>query len=765
MSDMALDSAGNIHVLGLNAGSLPEVDPLLPPDDITAGTTNASAFLVKIAPDGGRLLQSSILRDSQYLPSNAKLLVRPDDSICLLGTGSSDLRQSPGGLTPATNGGAAISCVQRGSFSFRTFLPETGGAYTDVTSAPDGSLLFAGVATQVMETSTGAPQPLFGGAYYSDRWYLESIGFGDAFLMRVSTNNPEPKVHLITPDTQMLSTGAERSTSFEVVGTGFAYGARVELNGQPLPATLFHSRNRITTGSIDQQLLRPGPNSITVSLPGPGGGASEPKVITGLQAPPLNISVSPSAALEGSGEIKLTVRADNLTSGSVLRWNGEPRPANLVPDAVLAGVAHFELLLSSSETAQAGTAEITVTNPGPGGGVSAAARFIVQPRAGFVTPVLLPSRLQLSFGGPQPSNAKVAIVGSGFTTETKALWNGREVPVEYVSGAQIRIEPPAADLMRLGVHQLYVSNTGRVSNIISVSVTRGGTFLASAADTTRNRLYVLERIGFGASVDLVVLDLSSGEVLNRVAGIGEQPSHIAAGDGGQFVYVAGSQGKAWLRRYNTSTQQVDLEIPVQEGERMLGLLAAPGSPQSVIASIATPDSSYVAVFDGTIRRGPTSMERGVQNRDAALFATRDRIFLRTSVPECWSWLEYDGSGIRGAHQQCGTAPPEFVSDRGVRYLMDGERTLAIAVPVRVPGPQFPALPAFAVDMRRNRAFHFQPDGILTWYDMENMRTGVAGQFTVSFGSGNFSGLYVANNGDVVLVTQNVVALVPESLQR
>jgi hypothetical protein len=84
-------------------------------------------------------------------------------------------------------------------------------------------------------------------------------------------------------------------------------------------------------------------------------------------------SLSPSSAAAGSANLVLAVSGTDFVRGSTVLWNGSERATTFVSPTGL--VAH----VPASDLAAAGTAELTVASPSPGGGVSGAATFTVSP--------------------------------------------------------------------------------------------------------------------------------------------------------------------------------------------------------------------------------------------------------------------------------------------------------------------------------------------------------------------------------------------------
>lgn len=102
---------------------------------------------------------------------------------------------------------------------------------------------------------------------------------------------------------------------------------------------------------------------------------------------PVLSRVAPDTVAVGSAATALTLTGDGFMEGSVVRWNGAPRPTDYL------GRQRLQANIPASDLRDAGAAELLVENPGPGGGVSAAKTVHL-----VVTPPALPT-LRLLFMG------------------------------------------------------------------------------------------------------------------------------------------------------------------------------------------------------------------------------------------------------------------------------------------------------------------------------------------------------------------------------
>ncbi|MGE0883608.1 MAG: IPT/TIG domain-containing protein, partial [Blastocatellales bacterium] len=88
---------------------------------------------------------------------------------------------------------------------------------------------------------------------------------------------------------------------------------------------------------------------------------------------PTLTAISPNLAPAGTSAFTLMVSGTNFVNGATVRWNGNNRTTIFVNSTKLTAS------IPASDIANAGSANITVFNPAPGGGTSAAASFTITP--------------------------------------------------------------------------------------------------------------------------------------------------------------------------------------------------------------------------------------------------------------------------------------------------------------------------------------------------------------------------------------------------
>jgi hypothetical protein len=110
--------------------------------------------------------------------------------------------------------------------------------------------------------------------------------------------------------------------------------------------------------------------SLTATAPYLTSASSNPFNIT--NPAPSIASITPFFGRAGSGDFILTVNGANFVNGSIIAWNG----TNLIPTLYVSST-QLSATVPSNYIASIGTAVITVTSPGPGGGTTGSLPFTV----------------------------------------------------------------------------------------------------------------------------------------------------------------------------------------------------------------------------------------------------------------------------------------------------------------------------------------------------------------------------------------------------
>ena len=200
-------------------------------------------------------------------------------------------------------------------------------------------------------------------------------GCGGGTQPTSSGSNTTPTITTISPNTAAAGGAAFTLT---INGTNFVAGSTVNFGGSA-PPTTFVSSTQLTAAIPAASIASTGTPAVTVTNPGPGGGTSKAInfTITSVVSTVPTIQVlDPSGVPAGEPSFQLLVvgpyPGSNFVTGSVVRWNGSDRPT--ISNGSVNGLI---AQISASDIAAAGTAAVTVFNPGHGGGSSNALTFTI----------------------------------------------------------------------------------------------------------------------------------------------------------------------------------------------------------------------------------------------------------------------------------------------------------------------------------------------------------------------------------------------------
>lgn len=232
-----------------------------------------------------------------------------------------------------------------------------------------------------------------------------------------------------------------------VNGSGFAAGAVVRWNGGDRP-TSFVSASRLTAEITNDDLQQAGTVQVTVAG---SGGTSNSMQLT-VQSPPPSVAfTSPQRVVRATGAFTLRVLGDGFAQGSVVRWNGAAKPTTFVhPGELTAQIANADIQ-------QAGTVQVTVFTPAPGGGTSNTVDFAVDvpPNPAAVATEMSPGVVLAGVGGT------ITVTGNWFfagVTRVTVTGMSVEPAVTVVSLTELRFTLTPQNMPAAGTSQVSVFN-------------------------------------------------------------------------------------------------------------------------------------------------------------------------------------------------------------------------------------------------------------------------------------------------------------------
>jgi len=186
------------------------------------------------------------------------------------------------------------------------------------------------------------------------------------------------------------------------------------------------------------------------------------------------ISISPQAALQGSGPFNLTVTGGTFYPGASVRWNGSARPTTFVSSSQLIAS------LTAADVATAGIVPVSVRD-GDGVITNAVNFAVLAPLVPHINSISPFAAVQ---GGPAFT---LTVNGARFEPTSVVTWGSSPRATHYVSPSQVTADIPASDLANLAYFPIRVFNPG--ANGGTSNVTGFGVVPPAVTVVLRNNTY------------------------------------------------------------------------------------------------------------------------------------------------------------------------------------------------------------------------------------------------------------------------------------
>ena len=331
----------------------------------------------------------------------------------------------------------------------------------------------------------------------------------------------------------------------------------------------------------ESDLVRWGTNGLAFIAPGAGSTDQEVYLLrssvvspTAVNPTPVLSTISPVSAVVGQPSLVLTVNGSNFLASSVVDWNGSALTTTFVNSQQLTAT------VPPSAIAQAGTAQVAVYTPAPGGGSSASANFTIT----SPTPAATLSAPSLSFGNVTQSVASssqtIVLTNSGSATLTiSGITTTGDFSQTNTCGASLTpasrcniavVFTPSATGARSGTLSIadnatnspqVVALTGTGVAAMTISAPQGAATSAtiSSGGTATYNLSIAPGAGFSGTVNLAC----SGAPQYSSCSITPFTLNLAAGTAGNFTVTV------------TTTTTLAAVIPASRNWTLAGLYIAP----------------------------------------------------------------------------------------------------------------------------------------------------------------------------------------------
>lgn len=315
-------------------------------------------------------------------------------------------------------------------------------------------------------------------------------GTSNALPFTVSPPNPLPSITTITPNTAV---DGSAPFTLRVNGSGFVAGSLVRWDGQNRQ-TEFVSDSVLRAQILAGDLVGTGQASVTVLNPTPGGGVSNIASFTitaGQNPSPTLTSISPNSANAGAGTFTITATGTNFVASSKVRWNGQDLATLFNSATELVATVPASLIVT------AGTAQVTVFTPTPGGGVSSSQNFTINggvpnvasvSAASFLGADIAPESIVAAFGVnlatgiavgttvPLPTN----LLGTKVTVRDSA-GTSRDAGLFFVAGTQINYQVPPGTVDGDATVTVTINNNVVAAGTMKVAKVSPGLFSANSS--------------------------------------------------------------------------------------------------------------------------------------------------------------------------------------------------------------------------------------------------------------------------------------------
>ncbi|MGE0882993.1 MAG: pre-peptidase C-terminal domain-containing protein [Blastocatellales bacterium] len=274
--------------------------------------------------------------------------------------------------------------------------------------------------------------------------------------------NPTPILLSLSPNTTIAGSAGFVLT---INGENFVPNAVVNWNGSPRPTTFISGielRAQINAADVANQ----GSATVTAVNPAPGGGTSNPLTFT-INPPnpvPTLTALVPTVVAAGSPAFTLTIVGNNFVPGAVVNFNGAQRPTTFF------SATQLFAQINAADVANVGNANITVTNPAPGGGTSNARTLSI---SAMQNPAPVLTGLDPSSAVAGDSEFTATVFGNNFVPGAVVTVNGNPRQTLFVDPTELSVVITEADVAVPGTLEIAVINPapgGGTSNTVAFPV-------------------------------------------------------------------------------------------------------------------------------------------------------------------------------------------------------------------------------------------------------------------------------------------------------
>lgn len=275
-------------------------------------------------------------------------------------------------------------------------------------------------------------------------------GGGTSNSQNFLVNNPKPTIKNIYPASVAISSS---KVILIIYGSNFIpsisginnSGSVIYFNNIAMP-TMYNSSSQLTAYIPESFLTGAKDYSVKAYNPAPAGGFSNDQIFSIQNPIPIISSTSVVSANVRDEGFDLNVIGSRFAYGATVNFNGSVKKTNYISSTKLTSY------IPSSDLLKAGTYNITVTNPSPGGGESNPRPLVINNRVPVVTNIS-PKSVILDSAG-----FTLTVNGLNFVSDSAVNFDGSPRETTYVSSTQLTALIFPSDLTVAGFYNITVTN-------------------------------------------------------------------------------------------------------------------------------------------------------------------------------------------------------------------------------------------------------------------------------------------------------------------
>lgn len=482
-----------------------------------------------------------------------------------------------------------------------------------------------------------------------------------------------PSISSISPTSVPVGSG---SVTLTVSGSGFTSGTTLKIGTTAVPATLV-SASQLT--AIVPAALTASASTLSVSVS--NGSETSSAVNLSVNNPvPGSITLTPdTVAAGGTSDVTIKVAGSNFVAGTVAQINGSPRTTSVQSSTSLS----FEL--TATDQATSGQLQVTAINPGPGGGISAAAKLTITSSTPQSRPVI---SSVAPAGAPLNASVSVTVSGTGFDSGSTVEFDGKTISSSYVNSTTMTAQLTPSELITPGNHAITVNTPGwGISSAATFTAYIGLPNNAMALNPVNGLLYVSVPSAAGAPYgnSIVSVDPATGALGSPIY-VGSEPGKLAISSDGTTAWV-GLDGASAIRQVNLVTGKAGAQFSLGDNigtynypPFVHAIAMLPGSTSSFVASVTTNNGLYedtLAIYDNGVPRSLTVNLSTLALAPAVVVSPTKPEIYATSDFSGYQVFSYNSSGLTHLAGNSGQSNfnayygTQLQVDKGVAYLDTG----------------------------------------------------------------------------------------------